>query len=46
MRLASEGYGSLKEIKELPVDEYFQLIHYENFKAEYKEIFRLLNTKK
>ena len=46
MRLSNEGYGDIDKIKNLEVDMFFKLIHYENFKAEYKEAFRLLNTRK
>ncbi len=46
MKLSNEGYGNINTIRNLEVDKFFNLIHYENFKAEYKENFRLLNTKK
>lgn len=46
MRLSKEGYGDLNSIRNLEVDKFFNLIHYENYIAEYKEYFRLLNTKK
>lgn len=46
MRLSKEGYGDEEAIKNMPVDDFFKHIHYENFLAEYKENFRLLNQKK
>lgn len=46
MRLSNKGYGSYEDIQNMEVDRFFKLIHYENFKAEYQENFRLLNTKK
>ena len=46
MRLSNEGYGDMEKVRGMSVDWFFKLVHYENFKAEYKETFRLLNTKK
>lgn len=46
MRLSNEGYGDYEKIARMPVDKFFRAIHYEDFKSEYKENFRLLNTKK
>lgn len=46
MRLSKEGYGDITTIRNLEVDKFFNLIHYENYLAEYSEAFRLLNTQK
>ena len=46
MKLSNEGYGDWEKISQMPVDKFFKAVHYENFKSEYKEAFRLLNIKK
>lgn len=46
MRLSRLGYGSYKEIEELAIDKFFNLIHYEAYQEKYKESFRQLNRKK
>lgn len=46
MKLSKEGYGDINTIRNLEIDMFIRLIHYENYIAEYRDSFRLLNTKK
>jgi hypothetical protein len=46
MRLSRQGYGSINEIETLPVDKFFNLIHYENYLTKYNEVINELNRKK
>lgn len=45
MELAGKGYGSYNEIKELSIDKFMNLIHYERYLNEYQRVFRELNKK-
>lgn len=46
MRLANQHYGTLREIEELSVNKFFDLIHYENYLSKYQRSFAFLNRKK
>lgn len=44
MKLSEAGYGDIKTIKELDVKTFINLIHYENYKNQYLQIFKELNN--
>ncbi len=46
MKLSRAGYGDIKTIQGLNSQEFFDLIHYENYLAKYAELVRALNTKR
>lgn len=43
MKLSKAGYGDIKTIRELDIDKFMNLIHFENYTAEYSQIFMELN---
>jgi hypothetical protein len=45
MRLAKQGYGDIEQMHNLDVKRFIDLIHYENYLAEYDKTFRELNKK-
>lgn len=46
MRLSRQGYGTKEFLENIPVDEFFDLVHYENFVNKYQVAFTQLNRKK
>lgn len=45
MRLSKAGYGSITEIKNLDSETFLNLIHYENYTADYQKAVMELNKK-
>lgn len=45
MKLSKEGYGDIVTIKGLDSDTFMNLIHYENYLADYENTVRAMNTK-
>lgn len=45
MRLAKEGFGNYDEIRQLPVDLFFNLVNYSKFEQDYDKAVRALNKK-
>lgn len=43
MKLSKAGYGDIKTIRELEIDKFMNLIHFENYSNEYAKIFTELN---
>lgn len=46
MRLSKAGYGDIMVIKGLDVKTFIDLIHFENYNAEYQAIMMELNDAK
>lgn len=45
MRLSKAGYGSIIEIKNLNSETFLNLIHYENYLAQYQKVVMDMNRK-
>ena len=46
MKLSRQGYGDINTIKNLDVKTFLDLVHYENYIAEYDRVLRELNKRK
>lgn len=43
MKLSKAGYGDIETIRNLNVEKFMNLIHFENYSNEYSRVFMELN---